>query len=112
MGNAVTDQVKIEVYLPTEFVIPVRDALHEVGAGRVGQYDHCVSVTAVSGYWRPLEEAHPYSGTKGEIMSGTESKLEVICPAYIAPAAVRAVRSVHPYEEPLINVIPLLTVDG
>jgi hypothetical protein len=109
--NAVTDRVKIEVYLPREFVIPVRDALHAVGAGRVGQYDHCVSVTEVSGYWRPLDGAHPYAGARGEISAGMECKLEVLCPAPLALDAVRAIRRVHPYEEPIVNVIPLLTLE-
>lgn len=103
--------VKIEVYLPKEFIIPVRDALHAVGAGRIGRYDHCVSVTEVSGYWRPLDGARPYQGSPGEISAGTECKLEVLCPEALAREAVRAVRRVHPYEEPIINVIPLLNLD-
>jgi hypothetical protein len=106
------DKVKIEIYLPREFILPVRDALHESGAGHVGQYDHCVSITEVSGYWRPLDLAKPYQGVKGQIEFGTECKLEVVCPASLAAGAVQAVRKVHPYEEPIINVIPLLSLEA
>lgn len=105
-----SDKAKIEVFLPHEFVESVLDALHAVGAGHVGEYDHCASITAVSGYWRPLESSHPYNGTKGQLMFGTESKLEVLCPVNLVSRAVEAIRKVHPYEEPIINVIPLLDV--
>lgn len=107
-----SEKVKIEIYLPREFILPVRDVLHEAGAGRVGQYDHCISITEVSGHWRPLEAAQPYNGIRGEIAFGTECKLEVVCPAPLAFRAVQAVRKVHPYEEPIINVIPLLSLEA
>ena len=72
-------RVKIEILIPTEFVAPLRDALADVGAGKIGNYDHCVSISQVTGYWRPLEAATPYAGQVGEICSGQEAKVEVNC---------------------------------
>jgi hypothetical protein len=100
--------VKLEIFIPAEFVPALREALALVGAGRIGDYDHCVSVTPVRGYWRPLAGANPFDGTVGEVSTGAESKVEVNCACSLVRAALQAIRQVHPYEEPLINVVPLV----
>ena len=100
--------VKIEVFIPPEFVEKLGDALSEVGAGRIGSYDHCLSITPVRGCWRPLAGALPYQGQVGKIELADESKVEVTCRWELVAEAVRAIRAVHPYEEPVIQVIPLL----
>ncbi|MGZ4480861.1 MAG: hypothetical protein ACXVY5_01530, partial [Gaiellales bacterium] len=68
------NEVKIEVFVPESHADAVIEALHEAGAGRIGRYDHCVSLTAVSGRWRPLAGAHPFQGSVGQIESGSELK--------------------------------------
>lgn len=103
-----TKRVKLEIFIPAENVDDLRQTLADAGAGIIGNYDHCCSVTPVKGYWRPLEGANPYDGTVGEVSEGHESKVEVNCPHAILPRVLRAIREVHPYEEPLINIIPLL----
>lgn len=100
--------VKIEVFIPEEFVKSLREELHKAGAGRIGNYDHCVSVTQVKGYWRPLAGTAPYAGEAGKISEGEECKVEVNCGQEHVGEALKAIRRIHPYEEPLINVIPLI----
>jgi hypothetical protein len=98
---------KIEVFIPPDFVELLRDELAKIGVGRIGYYDHCISVMQVRGYWRPLSGANPYAGTVGEIASGEEAKVEVNLLEAQVTAALKVIRRVHPYEEPVINVIPL-----
>ena len=100
--------VKLEIFIPEDYIDPLRHALHEVGVGRIGQYDHCLSITQVSGYWRPLPGSDPHLGEVGEVSHATECKVEVDCPFNLVEEALRAIKAVHPYEEPLINVLPLL----
>ncbi len=100
--------VKIECYGPHAAMPPITAALDAAGFGVVGLYDHCYSITTVSGSFRPLPGARPRNGEVGQIYYSTEAKLEFNCPAATAAAAVRAIRAAHPYEEPVINVIPLL----
>lgn len=100
--------VKIEVFIPGEFVEKLGDALSEVGAGRIGNYEHCMSVTQVSGYWRPLPGADPYQGMVGKLERGEECKVEMVCRWDLVSEAVHKIREVHPYEEPVIEIIPLL----
>lgn len=101
-------QVKLEIYTPEEFVKPIRDALALIGACRVGNYSHVISCQSTTGSWMPLENSNPYNGTKGEICTGSESKMEVRCPVEKIEEAMQVIRKIHPYEEPLINIIPLL----
>jgi len=100
--------VKIEVFIPEEYLAALREALSEVQVGVIGPYDQCVSVTQVTGYWRPLPGADPYEGEIGKLSSAPEVKLEVNAPIERAAAALEAIRRVHPYQTPVINVIPLI----
>ena len=52
-------EVKIEVFIPEEYIETLRDELNKIGACKTGEYDHCLSYSSVKGYWRPLEEASP-----------------------------------------------------
>jgi hypothetical protein len=99
---------KIECFVPEEHSEKIRLALDEAGFGRIGRYDHCAAETRVTGYWRPLEGAQPHTGRPGEISSVDEVKVEFVCRAERAGEAAKLIRSLHPYEEPLIMVIPLL----
>lgn len=101
-------EVKIEIYIPEEYVIKLRDELNKVNACKVGDYDHVVSITNVRGYWRPLEGSNPFDGEVGKICSGEECKLELRCKREYVKSALKVIREVHPYEEPLINIIPVI----
>ncbi len=100
--------MKIEFFVPEADIVPIQRELGKIGAGRIGNYDHCLSVTEVEGYWRPLPGSEPYDGEIGQISSGRECKVEVNCAANLAAIAVEIIRKHHPYDEPLINIIPLL----
>jgi len=86
------DEAKLEIYVPPDYVVPLRDALSAVGAGHIGAYDHCVSVTQVSGYWRPLENAHPFNGIDGKLCEGSECKIEVRCKRELIAEAVKVIK--------------------
>lgn len=99
--------VKLEIFAPQEYALKIRDELAKVGVGRVGNYDHCVAIYPVQGYFRPLPGADPFEGEIGKISETVEHKIEVNCERGLVEQALRVIRSVHPYEEPVVNVIPL-----
>ncbi|MGE7840064.1 cytochrome C biogenesis protein [Lysinibacillus sp. NPDC093712] len=100
--------VKVEVLLPEEYIEQLRNELNKLGVLTIGNYDHVVSYTVTKGYWRPLDKAVPYDGEIGEISFGTECKLEFRCLYSKIEEVKNAINVIHPYEEPIINVIPLL----
>ncbi len=104
----VFDKVKFEIFIPCDYLTALRDTLHDVGAGKIGNYDHCLSVSEVTGFWRPLDGSEPFDGTIGEVISGHECKVEVICSSKIVENVIEAIKLIHPYEEPVFNIIPLL----
>jgi len=98
---------KLEVYCPQESVDEILSALAGAHAGEIGKYDHCSTISEVQGSYRPLEGADPAIGEVGKLFIGSEYKIELNCREEFLVEAIEAVRAVHPYEEPVINVIPL-----
>ena len=99
--------VKLEIFVPQEYALKIRDHLAKIGVGRIGDYDHCVAITTVQGYYRPLPGANPFDGEAGRIQETMEAKIEVNCKRELVNEAINLIRRVHPYEEPLVNIIPL-----
>ena len=99
--------VKLEIFVPQEYALPIRDELAKIGVGVIGNYDHCVALTPVQGYFRPMEGANPFEGEVGNISEVAEYKVEVNCKRELVNDALGVIKRVHPYEDPLINVIPL-----
>ena len=98
---------KLEIFIPESHFPQLQRALQSVDAGHIGNYDCCLSYSRVTGCWRPLEGTNPYLGSLGEISSEPELKVEVTCRTAAVENTLRAIKAVHPYEEPVINVIPL-----
>jgi len=99
--------VKLEIFVPQEYALGRRDELGKIGVGVIGNYDHCVALTPVRGFFRPLPGSNPAEGAVGKVNEVAEYKLEVTCRRELVMEAIKVIQSVHPYEEPLINVIPL-----
>ncbi|MFZ5883691.1 MAG: divalent cation tolerance protein CutA [Chloroflexota bacterium] len=99
--------VKLEIFVPQDHALKLADALSEIGVGVIGNYDHCVALTPVRGFFRPLPGSNPFEGEQGKINEVAEYKLEVNCRRELVKEALQAIKRVHPYEEPVINVIPL-----
>lgn len=98
---------KLEIYIPETHLAVLQEALAEVDAGHIGRYDRCLSYSPVTSCWRPLEGTNPYLGAVGQVSTEPELKVEVTCTLAQVDAAVEAVKKVHPYEEPVIYVLPL-----
>ena len=99
---------KIEVFIPESHLALLQETLRACDAGHIGRYDSCMSYHKVIGTWRPLEGTKPYNGVEGAISAEEEIKAEFTCRVEDAEKIVEAVKKIHPYEEPVINVIPLL----
>ena len=103
--------VKLETYIPETHLPALRKALQKADAGHTGNYDSCLAFSHVTGTWRALEGTQPYIGAPGEVSEAPEIKVEVTLRAAQGEDTVRAVRRGHPYEEPVINLIPLLHLE-
>ena len=106
--NIDVQKVKITVTMPPESTDSVRNAIFNSGAGIIGNYSHCSIVSKCIGTFKPSENTNPYIGEKNKIDIVEEEKLEFICDINIVSKVIKALRNTHPYEEPAINIVPLL----
>ena len=101
-------KVKIFVTIPFGHVEQVRNAVCESGAGVIGNYTCCSYSVKGVGTFQPNDKANPYVGTKNNLEYVDEEKLEFICDVDNVKNVVTKLREVHPYEEPEIDIVPLL----
>jgi hypothetical protein len=101
-------RVKIVVTVPPENADAIREALGKTGAGKLGSYTYCSFSVIGTGRFLPDENAHPHIGTPNKLEVVTEERIEVICPCTDAKIIITALRAAHPYEEPAIDIYPLL----
>lgn len=106
--NINVNRVKIIVTVPSDNIKEVRNALFAHGAGVIGNYTNCSSATKSIGTFKPTSNANPYIGKKDTLEVVNEEKLEVVCDIKNVKEVILALRKVHPYEEPAIDIIPLL----
>ncbi|MDL2234958.1 hypothetical protein LJC07_02250 [Christensenellaceae bacterium OttesenSCG-928-L17] len=102
---------KLEIFVPVTHLEEIRQALFYAGAGQSEHYDSVMSYHPVTGCFRPLSGANPYTGTAGVHTQVEEYKVEARCTLASCAAVVRALRAAHPYEEPVINILPLMALE-
>ena len=103
----ITQYFKLEIFIPESHFAALQKALQNVDAGHIGKYDCCLSYSKVIGTWRPLAGTHPYIGEENVISQEEELKVEVTILAERLKETIAAIKEIHPYEEPVINVIKL-----
>ena len=101
-------RVKICVTIPTENVEAVRTAICEAGAGVIGNYSFCSTAYKGIGTFKPNDSANPYIGEHGKLEFVEEEKLEFVCDVEKVKNVIEELRKSHPYEEPAIDIIPLI----
>ena len=106
--NFNVNRVQIFVTVPIDNVENVRKAVCEAGAGIIGEYSYCTSSTRVSGTFIPSENANPYIGELNKLEYVDEEKLEFVCDVDKVKKVIEQLRVNHPYEEPAIDIIPLI----
>jgi len=104
--------VKLAVYLPASHLEAVKKAIHNSGGAVIGNYDNCFFTLYGTGSFRGNQSSNPFIGIKEEIAVVEEIKLETVVFRNRLPAVLAAVRSVHPYEEPAIDVYALESADS
>ena len=105
-------KVKIIVTVPAKNLETVRNAICNEGAGVIGNYTYCTMTTKCTGTFIPGDKANPYIGEKNKLELVEEEKVEDKSNINIVKKVLRKLREVHPYEEPGIDIIPLIDEDG
>lgn len=99
--------MKLAVFVPETHAEPVRQALADAGAGRIGRYDHCSFSTAGEGTFRGGEGTDPFLGKPGVLERAKEVRLETILPRGLEGVVLKALKKAHPYEEVAYDLYPV-----
>ena len=99
--------IKLVTFVPDAQADSVREVLFAAGCGNIGNYDSCSYSLKGEGTFRAKEGTHPFCGTIGELHHENEVRIETILPIYKKAEVVKALLSVHPYEEPAFDLYPL-----
>lgn len=98
---------RLKVYLPQADLAAYREAIFAGGFGQVGNYDHVAFTSTGQGHFRPLAQAQPHIGSQQEDSTVDEVVFSFIVDQKELPAALDLARRLHPYEEAVIDVLPL-----
>lgn len=98
---------KLITFVPKASAEKVRNALFAVGAGSIGNYDHCSFNTEGLGSFRGNEASNPTIGIKGETHFEEEVQLGITFARHLEGKIINTLQQVHPYEEVAYEVTTL-----
>ncbi len=101
---------KVEIFTPKTHLDDLTEVFRKLDVGHIGNYSECISYSEVISRWKSLNGSDPYIGKIGKLTEEKELKVEVTCEIEIVDSLIQEIKKVHPYEEPVINVIPLYKI--
>jgi dinuclear metal center YbgI/SA1388 family protein len=94
----------VVVFVPIESLPKLKKAMVQAGAGEIGNYQSCSFTCEGVGTFIAGASANPHVGETGEETCVKEVKLEMACKSSNLDKVIAALKSVHPYEEPVFHV--------
>lgn len=102
------EMFKIVVFVPESHANIVRRAMGEAGAGAIGNYKFCSFSVKGTGRFFPFGNAKPAIGKVGQLEEIQEERIETVCYKKDLKKVVDIIKKVHPYEEPALDIYPLI----
>ena len=90
---------KLVSFVPKENVLDVLNAMHDAGAGVIGDYENCSFRILGTGRFKPSEAANPHIGERNKIEEVEEERIELIYPEHLSQKVMESLKASHPYEE-------------
>ncbi len=98
---------KIVVFVPETHADEVAAAMHDAGAGCVGNYSNVSFRASGHGYFTCGANTHPAIGEPGSAEMVSEQRIEMVVSSRVLGRVIQALRAHHPYEEPAFDVFRL-----
>jgi dinuclear metal center YbgI/SA1388 family protein len=105
--SRVGELAKLAVFVPRGYEEQVLEALFPL-SGFMGTYSDCSFRVNGTGTFRPNAGSTPFIGTLGQRESVEEARIEVLLRKDDVPAAMAVLAKAHPYEEPAVDLYPLI----
>ncbi|GAL63853.1 Nif3-like dinuclear metal center hexameric protein [Algibacter lectus] len=98
---------KLSTYVPKNEANKLRDALFAVGAGAIGNYNHCSFNVEGYGTFNGNENANPTIGEKGKTHTEDETKITVTFAKHLESKIIDTLFKTHSYEEVAYEITTL-----
>lgn len=98
---------KLVVFVPGDYLNPLREALWAAGAGNIGEYDQCSFSSEGLGSFRGSDKSNPSIGKPGQREEIRELRLEVLVAQANLSRVLKAMQDNHPYEEVAYEIYPI-----
>lgn len=102
-----SDYVTIVITVPESHADLVREAMGHAGAGKIGNYSFCSFTIKGTGRFMPLKGANPFIGNVNSLETVAEERIETVCLRELLDDVLEAIKKAHPYEETVIDIIPV-----
>ncbi|WP_414042909.1 Nif3-like dinuclear metal center hexameric protein [Macrococcus sp. EM39E] len=96
---------KLQIFVPLAHAEQLKSVLSEIGAGQIGDYDHCFFSVNGTGEFRALDNANPFVGENGKVHYEEEMKVECVFESNLKPAVLEIIKKHHPYETPAFDIL-------
>lgn len=90
---------KLVFFVPEGNKEAVLTAVHNAGAGKIGEYSDCSFQVIGHGTFTPSENANPSIGEKGMAQTEVEIRVEVLVANHVLSRVIQAMKDAHIYEE-------------
>ena len=97
----------LSTYVPVNKKEAVLNALHEAGAGSIGNYSHCSFSVLGEGRFTPGENSNPKLGEKESATKVEEELIKVVVRKHQKIAVLSALKNSHPYESAAYELVQL-----
>lgn len=98
---------KLTTFVPKKNAEQLRTALFTVGAGNIGNYDHCSFNMEGLGTYRGNENSNPTVGEAGVLQTEEEIQISVTFLKHLESKILKTLFEKHPYEEVAFEVTKL-----
>lgn len=105
--NQESNQLKLTVFTPPEYLNEISGAIFEAGGGVIGEYGKCSYRLKGQGTFEGSENTNPAYGEKMNFETVDEYRLEVVLDEWKLNKVTKAMLDAHPYEEPAYDIYPL-----
>jgi len=98
---------KLTTYIPNESVQAVRNALFNIGAGSLGNYDNCSFNVEGVGTFKGNNQSNPVVGKQEEMRHEKETMVSITFVKHLESQILKTLFKSHPYEEVPFEIITL-----
>lgn len=102
-----SNQIKVVVFIPANFVEKVSAEIFSTGAGTIGEYNNCSFRVIGEGTFLGSGKSSPAVGLKGKLERVEEVRIEIISDKWNLENIIEAIKKNHPYEEPAFDIYPI-----